>query len=108
MEANRLTHTSGKRLKLLLATAIFLITFLIFRASPVREMTDSNYTMLTSQTLFQYHTFKLDRYRFPDIRNCLSDRIRQQSSFLLLSARHAGAFVALRGFDEEVGSVSRE
>ena len=68
METNGLTHTSGKRLKLLLATAIFLITFLIFRASPVREMTDSNYTMLTSQTLFQYHTFKLDRYRFPDIR----------------------------------------
>jgi hypothetical protein len=68
METNRSTLDAGKAFKLSLAAAVFLVTFLIFRASPNRDMTDSHYAMLTSQTLFQYHTFNLDRYRWPNIR----------------------------------------
>src|SRR2546421_1711527 len=68
MQALRLTPDAANRFKLLLATGLFLITFLIFRASPIRDMTDSNYAMLTSQTLFQYHTLRLDRYRWPGLR----------------------------------------
>src|SRR5438552_11455021 len=56
-----------KRRRPLSGAAIFLLTFLIFWASPVREMTDSNYAMLTSQNLWKYHTFTLDRYRWPGL-----------------------------------------
>ena len=68
MQTNQPQRMSRKRTKLLLGSSIFLIAFLIFWTSPIREMTDSNYAMLTSQNLFQYHTFQLDRYRWPDLR----------------------------------------
>jgi hypothetical protein len=67
METDQPKRILGKR-KPLLGAALFLIMFLIFWASPIRDMTDSNYAMLTSQTLFQYHTFRLDHYRWPDLR----------------------------------------
>ena len=52
---------------LLIGAAIFMLTFLVFWLSPIRDMTDSNYAMLTSQTIFKYHTFALDRSAWPGL-----------------------------------------
>jgi hypothetical protein len=55
------------RRKRLLAAAIFSATLAIFWFSPIREMTDSKYVLLASQNLFRYHTFRLDRYQWPNL-----------------------------------------
>ena len=51
----------------LIGAAIFLVLLAIFWLSPIRDMTDSSYAMLTSQTIFKYHTFALDRYSWPGL-----------------------------------------
>ena len=57
-----------KRFRSLIGLAVFLITFVIFWASPIREITHSKYSMLASETLLKYHTFALDRYSWPELR----------------------------------------
>src|SRR5437764_13159531 len=47
----------------LLGALIFVVTLLIFDISPVRVMTDSNYSMLLSENLLKYHTFEMDHYK---------------------------------------------
>lgn len=48
-----------------LAIAIFCFTLLVFALSQVRQVTDSNYSMLLSQSLIEHGSFKLDYYNFP-------------------------------------------
>jgi len=48
-----------------IAVAIFLTTLGIFGISPVHQITDSNYSMLLSQSLIEHRTFKLDAYDLP-------------------------------------------
>lgn len=52
----------------LIGGLIFVFTFLVFWFSPIREMSDSKYAMLASQTLLRYHTLALDRYSWPELR----------------------------------------
>ncbi|MBD0325087.1 MAG: hypothetical protein ICV68_01570 [Pyrinomonadaceae bacterium] len=47
------------------AAGIFCFTLLVFAFSQVRQITDSNYSMLLSQSLVEHGTFKLDNYNIP-------------------------------------------
>ena len=48
-----------------IAVAIFVFASVVFALSQVRQVTDSNYSMLLSQSLIEHGTFKLDNYTFP-------------------------------------------
>ncbi len=67
MRKDLLIKDEQKRFKWLIGLAVFLITFVTFWSSPIREMTDSKYSMLASQTLLKYHTLALDRYSWPGL-----------------------------------------
>jgi hypothetical protein len=49
----------------LIATAIFLVALVVFWFSPVHQLTDSNYSMLLSESLLKHRTFALDEYKIP-------------------------------------------
>jgi hypothetical protein len=44
---------------------IFLVAFTVFMLSPVRQVADSNYSMLVSQSLLEHGTVRLDDYLIP-------------------------------------------
>lgn len=48
-----------------IAVAIFCFTLFVFAFSQVRQVTDSNYSMLLSQSLVEHGSFKLDNYALP-------------------------------------------
>lgn len=48
-----------------IAIAIFSFTMIVMALSQVRQVTDSNYSMLLSQSLIEHGSFKLDSYAFP-------------------------------------------
>ncbi|HMF56261.1 MAG TPA: hypothetical protein VK619_07940, partial [Pyrinomonadaceae bacterium] len=56
-----------------IAALLFLYTLILFMASPVPQVTDSGYSMLVSQSLIDYGSFKLDNYAIP--RTELADRV---------------------------------
>ena len=49
----------------LVAPLIFVLTFIVFLLSPVRQVTDSRYSMLLTQSLIDRGSFRLDHYTFP-------------------------------------------
>ncbi|MDX6270236.1 MAG: hypothetical protein QOD28_1459 [Acidobacteriota bacterium] len=51
----------------LAAALIFLLTSAIFLASPLRQIADSKFSTLVSESLIQRGTFTLDRYQLPDL-----------------------------------------
>ena len=48
--------------------AIFILTFLVFWFSPIRQLTDSNYSMLLSESILHHRSFTLDGYRIPRLK----------------------------------------
>lgn len=48
-----------------IAAAIFCLTLLVFAFSQIHQVTDSNYSMLVSQSLIEHGSFKLDNYAIP-------------------------------------------
>ena len=48
-----------------IAVAIFCFTLTVFALSQVRQVTDSHYSMLLSQSLIEHGSFKLDNYSLP-------------------------------------------
>lgn len=46
---------------------IFVLTSAIFLASPLRQIADAKFSMLTSESLIHRRTFTLDHYRIPDL-----------------------------------------
>ncbi len=52
--------TRSRVVDVIIASAIFVSTFLIFWFSPVHQVTDSNYSMLLSDCLLRQRTFALD------------------------------------------------
>jgi hypothetical protein len=48
-----------------IAAAIFCFTLLVFAFSQIHQVTDSNYSMLVSQSLIEHGSFKLDAYAIP-------------------------------------------
>ena len=48
-----------------IAAGIFVLTFLVFWYSPIHQITDSNYSMMLSQSLLDRQTFRLDHYAIP-------------------------------------------
>jgi len=57
--------------ELVAGSAIFTITFFFFLTSPVRQIADSNYSMLVSQSLLDHGSFTLDRYVIPGFNSSL-------------------------------------
>ncbi len=49
----------------LFALSIFAVALLVFWFSPVHQITDSNYSMLLSESLIKHHSFALDNYKIP-------------------------------------------
>jgi len=47
------------------ASLVFLLTLFVYLASPVRQVADSNYSMLVSESLLQHGTVRLDDYVIP-------------------------------------------
>ena len=64
MLLRRLSTLVQPREKLFTAV-VFLTTLLLFWFSPVHQITDSNYSMLLSQSLIEHHSFVLDSYNIP-------------------------------------------
>jgi len=62
---NRPPSESIARHDALISVLILLLTFLIYWFSPVRQITDSNYSMLLSESLLHHHSFMLDSYMIP-------------------------------------------
>ena len=60
-----LARSKTQRAELLIAAGLFVLSILIFWASPVRQIADSNYSMLMSQSLLYHHSFMLDGYAIP-------------------------------------------
>jgi hypothetical protein len=52
----------------LIALLVFAATFSIFSVSRVTQITDSNYSMLLSQSLLKYRSFTLDNYAIPRLK----------------------------------------
>jgi hypothetical protein len=48
-----------------LGPLIFALTLIVFLLSPVRQVTDSRYSMLLTQSLLDHGSFRLDRYALP-------------------------------------------
>src|SRR5690349_19736343 len=51
------------------AGAVFAITFVVFRLSPLHPLADSRFEMLFSQQLLRHHSFGLDPSIFPEIQS---------------------------------------
>ena len=49
----------------ILSLALLIIMFAVFWISPVKQVTDSNYSMLVTQSLIEHGTFSLDQYALP-------------------------------------------
>jgi hypothetical protein len=49
----------------LIGGLIFSLSLFIFLASPVHQVTESEYSLLVSQSLLEYRSFKLDQYSIP-------------------------------------------
>ena len=60
-----LARFKTQRAELLLCAGLFVLSALIFLGSPVRQIADSNYSMLMSQSLLYHHSFMLDGYAIP-------------------------------------------
>jgi hypothetical protein len=52
----------------IVALSLFVVTLLIFLVSPVRQLTDSNYSMLLSESLLHHRSFALDSYAIPRLK----------------------------------------
>jgi hypothetical protein len=48
-----------------ISAGIFAVVFLVFWLSPIRQVTDSSYSMLVSESLLYHRTFSLDPYAIP-------------------------------------------
>lgn len=59
---------SKRQLDSIVVVPIFLSTFLVFWFSPIRQITDSNYSMLLSESLIHHRTFVLDGYSIPRLK----------------------------------------
>jgi hypothetical protein len=57
--------TGRTKLESLMGLGIFLLLFFVFLLSPVRQVTDSRYSMLVTQSLIDRSSFRLDHYAFP-------------------------------------------
>lgn len=49
----------------LIGPLIFVLTLVVFLLSPVRQVTDSRYSMLLTQSLLDHGSFRLDHYALP-------------------------------------------
>ncbi|OLE54120.1 MAG: hypothetical protein AUG51_09815 [Acidobacteria bacterium 13_1_20CM_3_53_8] len=63
MSSSRAQPTSFYAKDYSIGAGIFIVTLIIFTLSPVRIMTDSNFSMLLSENLLRHHTFELDNYK---------------------------------------------
>jgi len=52
----------------LITVEIFVGTFLLFWFAPIRQITDSNYSMLLSESLIHHRSFALDAYAIPRLK----------------------------------------
>jgi hypothetical protein len=68
MSQERLRRFLQSRVDVLIAVLVFAATFSIFFASPVTQVTDSNYSMLLSQSLLEHRSFTLDDYAIPHLK----------------------------------------
>src|SRR5215212_7661069 len=48
---------------------ILIVSFAIFRVSPVHEIMDSRYEMLFTEQLLRNHSFSLDAHAFPELKS---------------------------------------
>jgi hypothetical protein len=65
MSDSRLLETRGIKRDPLVALFIFALLLTIFLSSPVRQVTDSQYSMMLSQSLLYRASFRLDHYALP-------------------------------------------
>ena len=62
MPANR---DAPQKFDIIIAAGIFLLTFVVYWFSPIKQVTDSNYSMLLSEDLLEHRSFVLDHYAIP-------------------------------------------
>lgn len=58
---------AGRARTLAVALLVGLLSLAAFRASPVTQLVDSNYSMLLSESLLLHGSFRLDRYFWPHV-----------------------------------------
>ncbi|HWN11072.1 MAG TPA: DUF4214 domain-containing protein [Pyrinomonadaceae bacterium] len=57
--------TRIKKLESLMGPLVFALMLIVFLLSPVRQVTDSRYSMLLTQSLLDHGSFRLDHYALP-------------------------------------------
>src|ERR1044071_2469200 len=57
--------TRMSKLESLCGPIIFVLMLIVFLLSPVRQVTDSRYSMLVTQSLLDHGSFQLDHYSLP-------------------------------------------
>jgi hypothetical protein len=60
---------NDRRKDLVAAVIIFAVTFVAFRTSPVRTISDSGFEMLFSQNLLWHHSFSVEPYIIPALKS---------------------------------------
>jgi len=55
-------HDAPQKFDIIIAAGIFLLTFVVYWCSPIKQVTDSNYSMLLSEDLLEHRSFVLDHY----------------------------------------------
>src|SRR5713226_8943839 len=65
MPPGKLRKLISAKQSFLIAASIFFVTGSIFWYSRVRQVTDSSYSMLLSESLIHRHSFALDSYALP-------------------------------------------
>jgi hypothetical protein len=67
LKVRSLRRLAGTNPDALAGALIFVLTSAIFLASPVRQMADSRFSLLVSESLIHRRTFTLDHYRIPEL-----------------------------------------
>lgn len=71
----------------LMGPLIFVLTLTVFLLSPVRQVTDSRYSMLLTQSLLERGSFRLDHYALPRHEPGLDETFFKQGDYRLEAAR---------------------
>lgn len=76
-----LARSKTRRAELLICAGLFVFSALIFWGSPVRQIADSNYSMLLSQSLLYHHSFMLDSFAIPRLQPTVQSKWFRQRPY---------------------------
>ena len=76
MFTSRITNMMRRHISLFISICIFLSTFILLYRAGVTQVTDSNYSMMVSESILHHGTVRLDHYSICHYRHMPRDKIR--------------------------------